>query len=119
MTGRGAFDCSFFPVTKILVLTVKVFCDFENRPQEGVRWTEEDQIRFRLGAQGHSHPSLPFHVRPLRLTKTSHGEHDNQYHVQRQRPSTLPHGDGLASPLQTNSGRELASFLVRPENLTD
>ena len=51
MTGRGAFDCSYLPETKMLTLTVKVFADFENRPLEGVKWTESDKSKFQLSAQ--------------------------------------------------------------------
>ncbi|MBV1927972.1 MAG: hypothetical protein KUG81_00455 [Gammaproteobacteria bacterium] len=51
MTGRGAFDCNYIPNTKMMTITVKVFAEFENRPNEGVSWTESDKSKFKLSAQ--------------------------------------------------------------------
>jgi hypothetical protein len=46
-----AFDCSYIPGSGVLSITVKVFADFENRPTEGVQWSEQDKVKFHFGAQ--------------------------------------------------------------------
>ncbi|MCD9027862.1 hypothetical protein LDO26_06545 [Luteimonas sp. BDR2-5] len=51
MTGRGAFDAAYLDGTGAMVITVKVFPNYENRVIEGVSWSETDKVKFELAAK--------------------------------------------------------------------
>jgi hypothetical protein len=50
MTGRGAFDCTYDPNMGTLDVLVKIYADYENRPSEGVIWTELAKSKFQIAA---------------------------------------------------------------------
>ena len=51
MTGRGQFDCSYIEASGTLMIEVKVFPEYQDKPSEKLAWSEKHKSMFEFNAR--------------------------------------------------------------------